>query len=61
MTTVPGTPVIETLDSDASRREFLSKFASGVFAGLVAPALMGGVTNALAAPPTQAPGLAPLP
>ena len=61
MTTVPETPVIETLDSDESRREFLTKFASGVFAGLVAPAMLGGVTRAFAAPPAQAPGLVPLP
>ena len=61
MTTVPETPVIETLDSDESRREFLTKFASGVFAGLVAPAVLGGVTRVQAALPTQAPGLAPLP
>lgn len=61
MTTVSKTSVIESLDSDESRREFLGKFASGVFAGLVAPAVLGGVTNASAAPPTQAPGLAPLP
>lgn len=60
MTTVPETPVIETLDSDESRREFLTKFASGVFAGLVAPALLGGVPQALAAPPEQAADLAPL-
>jgi hypothetical protein len=50
MTTVPETPVTETLDTDESRREFLTKFASGVVAGLVV----------LAAPPEQATDLVPL-
>ena len=60
MTTVLKTPITETLDSDESRREFLTKFASGVFAGLVAPAVLGGVTRTHAAPPEQAADLAPL-
>lgn len=47
---------------ETSRRSFLGKFAGGVFAGLVAPALIGEVRAAHAAPDTQEqPDLAPLP
>jgi len=58
MTTVQETPVVEPPNTDESRREFLVKFASGVFAGLVAPAVLGGFVPAQAA---QGGDLAPLP
>lgn len=45
------TGILETLDTDESRRSFLSKFASGVFAGLVAPAVMGEAVAAAPAAP----------
>lgn len=49
--------------NESSRRSFLTKFASGVFAGLVAPAVMGEVEVVNAASPNQAQqqDLAPLP
>lgn len=38
---------------ETSRRSFLSKFASGVFAGLVAPAVMGNIEPVHAEPTVQ--------
>lgn len=55
MPPIPDTSVTEKLNTTESRRDFLGKFASGVFAGLVAPAVLGEVTHAQAAPPAQAP------
>lgn len=39
------------LQTEESRRSFLGKFTSGVFAGLVAPAVLGRADSAAAAPP----------
>lgn len=51
----------EALNGDeVSRRSFLGKFASAVFAGLVAPAVAGKVEPVHAAPAAQAGNLAPL-
>ncbi|MCL4458366.1 MAG: 4Fe-4S dicluster domain-containing protein [Chloroflexi bacterium] len=61
MTNIPETTALGTLDTEEPRRDFLVKFASGVFAGLVAPAVLGGVTPVQAKPPAQAPDLVPLP
>lgn len=61
MTTVADGSTLELMDTEESRREFLVKFASGVFAGLVAPAVFGGVTPTQAAPPGQSTDLAALP
>lgn len=44
---------------DASRRSFLRKFASGVFAGLVAPAVLASGSALQAAPSAQPAELAP--
>jgi Fe-S-cluster-containing dehydrogenase component len=47
-------------ETEESRREFLSKFTSAVFAGLVAPAVVGKAAPVQAAPPTQNGGLVPV-
>ncbi len=60
---MPLTVGLETglTESEESRRSFLRKFASGVFAGLVAPAVLKGAEPVQAAPPNQATeGLVPL-
>jgi molybdopterin-containing oxidoreductase family iron-sulfur binding subunit len=44
------------LPTEESRRSFLGKFSSAVFAGLVAPAVAGQVESAAAAPPAAPPG-----
>jgi molybdopterin-containing oxidoreductase family iron-sulfur binding subunit len=51
------TPVVL---EDVSRRSFLGKFASGVFAGLVAPAVLGEVEPVQAAPAAQSGDLVPV-
>lgn len=51
------TPVVL---EDVSRRSFLNKFASGVFAGLVAPAVLGEVEPVQAAPAAQSGDLVPV-
>lgn len=53
----PKTPVVL---EDVSRRSFLNKFASGVFAGLVAPAVLGEVEPVQAAPAAQSGDLVPV-
>jgi Fe-S-cluster-containing dehydrogenase component len=46
---------------EESRRNFLRKFASGVFAGLVAPAVLGDMGTLQAAPEVQSQAVAPDP
>ncbi len=48
------------LASEESRRSFLGKFASVVFAGLVAPAVLGDTEPVRAGPAAQAEGLVPV-
>ena len=48
------------LEEEESRRAFLSKFSSAVFAGLVAPAVVGKVEPAQAASPAQSGDLVPV-
>lgn len=48
------------LTTEESRRSFLGKFASTVFAGLVAPAVMGDTVPAQASPSAQAGELVPV-
>ena len=45
---------------EEARRSLLSRFTSGVFAGLVAPAVFGDLTSAQAAPSAQAGELVPI-
>jgi molybdopterin-containing oxidoreductase family iron-sulfur binding subunit len=45
--------VLDALKTEESRRAFLAKFASAVFAGLIAPVLGGDVAPAQAAPVEQ--------
>lgn len=45
--------VLDALKTEESRRAFLAKFASAVFAGLITPALAGEVVPAQAAPSEQ--------
>uniref|UniRef100_A0A7C1FE87 4Fe-4S dicluster domain-containing protein n=1 Tax=Caldilinea aerophila TaxID=133453 RepID=A0A7C1FE87_9CHLR len=45
--------VLDALKTEESRRAFLAKFASAVFAGLITPALTGDVVPAQAAPSEQ--------
>ena len=56
MTVVNDSDVLAGLDSEQTRRDFLSKFASATFAGLVAPAIL---LNELERPRRTAPVSAP--
>jgi len=53
MMTQDKRPEAGPLDNEDSRRSFLGKFTSAVFAGLVAPAVLDGVEPVRAAPPQQ--------
>ncbi len=46
--TVDSGPEVDPLEIEKTRRSFLGKFSSTVFAGLVAPAVLGGVEPAQA-------------
>ncbi len=52
---------VEDSSTDARRREFLRKLGSGIFASLLAPAVLGGQFKALADPAVNVPDLPKLP
>lgn len=59
--TVPKTSALEKLHTEEERRDFLVKFASGVFVSLVAPAVLEGLAPVQAAPSLQTDDFVALP